>query len=201
MNPAALYFASGESLYPGATLVLLAIAASPWLSARWHFQLRNIVAWIGLALVVMACPPFPWIIDLIFLMAFASWLIAWNTRVRHQILRRVTALVLASLMVVCSVSEWRHRRMPALSGPGADHLVVIGDSISSGISSRVSAWPALLQQSTNVPVINLARPAATAADGIAMAGELRPEDRVVLIELGGNDLITGLPVKGICRLA
>jgi hypothetical protein len=97
-------------------MVLLAIAASPWLSAKWHFQLRNIAALIGLALIVMACPPFPWIIDLIFLMAFGSWLITWNTRVRHQILRRVTASVLASLVIVSSGSEWRHRSMPALSG-------------------------------------------------------------------------------------
>ena len=193
MNSAALYFASGESLYPGAALLVLAIAGSTFSSKKWHFQLRNITAWLALALVIMACPPFPWIIDLIFLVAFGSWLIAWNTHAELKTFRTATASVLVSLMTVCSVSEWQHRSMPALSGLGTDHLVIIGDSISSGINSQITAWPTIMQQSTNVPVVNLARPAATAADGMVMADKLRPEDRLVLIELGGNDLITGLP--------
>src|SRR5258708_35565318 len=61
--------------------------------------------------------------------------------------------------------------MPAIVGIPSDHLVVIGDSISSGIDSHVPAWPVALQQSTNVPVKNLSRPGAQVAEGQDMAGE------------------------------
>jgi len=58
MNSAALYFASGDSLYAGALLLLLAVVISPYLTQGWWLPLRNLAAWVGLVLIVMACPPF-----------------------------------------------------------------------------------------------------------------------------------------------
>src|SRR5260370_26553051 len=48
-----------------------------------------------------------------------------------------------------------------------------------------------MQQSTGVPVKNLSRPGAQVAEGQDMAGEVIPDDRLVLIEIGGNDLLGG----------
>jgi hypothetical protein len=42
MNPVALYFASGESLYLGAALLLLVIAVSPFARRTWSLHLRNV---------------------------------------------------------------------------------------------------------------------------------------------------------------
>src|SRR5260370_36075366 len=67
-------------------------------------------------------------------------------------------------------SELPRRRIPAIVGIPSDHLVVIGDSISSGIDSHVSAWPVVMQQLTNVPVKNLSGPGAQVAEGQDMAG-------------------------------
>jgi len=71
--------------------------------------------------------------------------------------------------------------------------VVIGDSISSGIDPRQLAWSDVLQQMTGTSVKNLARPGAQTSEAQAMAKNITPEDRVVLIEIGGNDLLTGVP--------
>lgn len=79
-----------------------------------------------------------------------------------------------------------------IKGVHGDHLLVIGDSISSGIDPHTPTWPVVMQQMTGVPVKNLARPGALAIDGRVMAAKLTPEDSVVLIEIGGNDLLSGV---------
>jgi uncharacterized membrane protein len=78
VNPILLYFASGESLYSGAALLLVTVAISPHLTHRRPLRLRNIVTWLALAMIVMACPPFSWIIDAMFGVVFFLWFVAWN---------------------------------------------------------------------------------------------------------------------------
>ena len=195
MNPVFLYFASGDSLYAGAVLLLLAVIVARFARQRWLVRLRNLAAWVALVLITMACPPFPWSVDAVFFTAFLLWLIVSN----HWLVRRATrwrivstAMLLIVLLTLTAV-ELFHRRMPAIAGTPSDHLVVIGDSISSGIDPRVPAWPVILQQTIDVPVKNLSRPGAQAAEGPDMAGNITPDDHVVLIEIGGNDLLSGVP--------
>jgi acyl-CoA thioesterase I len=195
MNPAFLYFASGESLYAGAGLILLAIAVSRYIAQGWLLRLRNLAAWLGLALMVMACPPFSWIVDAIFLAAFVLWLALSNhwLKWRATYWRPVSTAFLLIVLVTLTAVEFSHRRMPAIVGVPADHLVVIGDSISSGIDPRVPAWPIVMQQLTSIPVKNLSRPGAQVIEGPDMAEKVTPDDRVVLIEIGGNDLLGEVP--------
>jgi acyl-CoA thioesterase-1 len=202
VNPVLLYFASGESLYSGAALLLLALAISPYFEGGWLLRSRNIVSWLALAMIVMACPPFACIVDAVFGAAFLLWFIAWNKVGPGRTLARLrvvgTAVLLALLLVLPAI-ELFHRRMPLLEGEASDHLVVIGDSISSGLDAHVPPWPAVMQQLTQVEVRNLSRPGATTREGQAMAEKVTAEDRLVLIELGGNDLIAGLPSKMFAR--
>jgi acyl-CoA thioesterase I len=196
MNPVALYFASGESLYLGATLFVLAIGASPFLKRAWLLRVRNVGAWSGLVIAVMGCPPFPYVIDLIFLALFLVWFVASNRGGEKQKwirLQRGSSVVLMGLVLVLTAIEYSHRKMPVITGKPSDHLVIIGDSISSGIDSRVPPWPLVLQQTSGVSVTNLARPGAQTSDGLAMANKLTSEDSVALIEIGGNDLLMGVP--------
>jgi len=196
MNPAALYFASGDSLYSGGILLLLAIVASPYLKRRWMLLARNIASWSALALMVMACPPLSWLVGVMFLALFSAWFIASNiarpsaTLVR---LRLGAAIVLFLSVLTLTASELAHRKMPLITGLPSDHLAVIGDSISSGIDLRSPAWPTIFQQITGVPVKNVSKPGAGVIDGRAMAERITPDDRIVLIEIGGNDLLSSTP--------
>jgi acyl-CoA thioesterase-1 len=198
MNPVALYFASGEALYPGAVLLLLAMAISPYVQALWQVRLRNIAGWLALAMIVMACPPFPWIVDAIFLGTFALWFIAWNQTAPGQSrdrLRPTTTIILLVLLLVLPTMERSHRTIPLISGEPSDHLVVIGDSISAGLGSNVPAWPVVFQQLTGMSVKNLAGAGAQTIDAQVMAEKVTQDDRVVLVEIGGNDLLMGVPSK------
>jgi len=200
MNPVALYFASGESLYLGAALLLLLIAVSPFRKRPWLLRLRNVGAWLALALVAMACPPFALVIDLVFLTALVLWFIAVNRSGGRWLKSRPAAsAVLVVLVIALTAIEFSHRKMPVVVGMPSTHLVVIGDSISSGIDSRVPSWPLVLQETTGIPVKNLARPGAQSRDALTMAEKLTPEDHVVLVEIGGNDLLEGVPSEEFAK--
>ncbi len=190
MNPVFLYFASGESLYPGAVLLLATIALGQPNHSR-IFRLRNVAAWIALALIVMASPPFGWPIEAVFFATFAIWYFASNAIASPRSFRIATASTLVLLLLLGAVSELSHRRIPTVAGPLNDRLVVIGDSISAGLGQDGATWPMLFQHITNVQVSNLAQPGATSADATAQAAKVSPQQRLVLIEIGGNDLIAG----------
>jgi acyl-CoA thioesterase-1 len=146
--------------------------------------------------MVIASPPFAAVIDLIFLATFLLWFIVSNragsTRAWLR-LRHGSTVVLIVFLLALTALEASHRSMPVITGKSSDHLVVIGDSISSGIDPRIPAWPLVLEQTSRVPVRNLARPGAQVSEALTMAEKLTPEDRVVLIEIGGNDLLMGVP--------
>jgi len=191
MSRIALYFASGESLYLGAGLLALVAVSSTLRKRTWLLRVSNAVAWIALALIVMACPPFPLAVYLIFFAVFLMWFITANHSSVTRLQRGLT-LALTVLLFVLTAIEFPHRRVPRITGGVSDHLVVIGDSISSGIEPHVQAWPLVLEQTCGVQVRNLARPGAQVSDGLLMARGLTDSDHVVLIEIGGNDLLAGV---------
>jgi acyl-CoA thioesterase-1 len=149
-----------------------------------------------LLLCVMACPPLSWLVSAMFLALFSAWFIASNIATPSATLVRLrlgAAIVLFLSVLTLSASELVHRKMPLITGLPSDRLAVIGDSISSGIDPRSPAWPTIFQQITGVPVKNLSKPGAEVIDGRAMAEGITSDDRIVLIEIGGNDLLSGTP--------
>jgi hypothetical protein len=123
MSPLVLYFASGESLYAGAVLLLLAVA-SPFLKKKWWRQLRNLLAWPGLALMLMASPPIPWEVYAGFLVAFTLWLSSerrFSNSVVWGRLRMPTAAVFAGFLLLVPAMELRHRNLPVVTGASSDH--------------------------------------------------------------------------------
>jgi acyl-CoA thioesterase-1 len=94
-------------------------------------------------------------------------------------------------VLALTASEFSHRKMPLITGASSDHLATIGDSISRGIHPQSPSWSTVLQQLTGIPVRNLAKPGAGVIEGRAMAESITSEDRVVLVEIGGNDLLSG----------
>ena len=123
MNPVGLYFASGDSLYFGAFLLIAAVLASPLLRRRWMFITRNVASWIAL------------------LALFSVWYVTTNRLGPSGVWARVRVIVSSGLclsLLTVTALEFPRRRLPLITGALSSHLVVIGDSISSGISQQVS---------------------------------------------------------------
>jgi lysophospholipase L1-like esterase len=153
-------------------------------------------------MAVMASPPVEWWEDAIFAVVFLSWFFAWRiSRPMRSlgVLRFGLAAAMTALLVTLFVSELSHRRMPTILGTPTDHLVVVGDSISAGIGHRTLAWPTVLQQQAGVRVQNLSLPGSGVSDALTMSAHVGPQDSLVLIEIGGNDLLSGVPSTEFAR--
>ena len=197
MNPVVLYFASGESLYSGAALLLLLIAINPIIRNRWLLRCRRLAALEqprphddGVpAAPLLAGRHLPGGVH-----RLAGRLVQ-SRQAAHPVCRRFRLLAagmltLLTLLLPALELPWRQR--PVFTGPRADHLVVIGDSISAGISAD-PPWPKIMQTRTGIPVTNLARAGDETSDAFAQSQKLTDQDTLVLIEIGGNDLIAGVP--------
>jgi lysophospholipase L1-like esterase len=200
MDRIALFFASGDSIYPGAGSLIVAVSATPFLRRRSLTVLRNLALWLGAALIVMASPPFDWWIDGMLATVFLFWIFSWSRfRSGSSAIERAGATaILVAMLLVISLSELLHRRMPVVRGASSNHVVIIGDSISAGIGRSI-AWPILLERQTGIRVENLSVPGAGVTDAVAMAARVVPEDSMVVIEIGGNDFLFGVPSAEFSR--
>jgi lysophospholipase L1-like esterase len=192
VDPVLLFFASGESLYPGAVLLLASMLHSSVSLQPLVIWFRRLGLWIGLAFVIMASPPQPWCVDALLGFLFVAWLIAGTRKEKGWSRVRVATTFLFTVFIfVVLIVEFLHRRPLTIQGARSDHLVVIGDSMSAGLGTRVRPWPEVMREKTGAVVANLSKSGATMRDGLAMAERVTQQDHLVLIELGGNDLIAG----------
>lgn len=197
MNPFALYLASGESLYAGTLLLLLIVCITPLIKKRWPIRLRNLAAWSALALFICACPPFSWIVYTLLLLAFLYWFITANYAFTpHSTLARplriLSSSLLAIILILLTAIELPHRFTPIISG-SHNHLVVIGDSISAGMDQTHLPWPEVFQSTTDIPVKNLALAGIGVEEALTQSQKVTPDDSLILLEIGGNDMLGGLP--------
>ena len=84
--------------------------------------------------------------------------------------------------------------------PSRPRVVVLGDSLTAGLGIAVdSAYPALLQQRVdsggfNYEVVNAGVSGDTSAGGLSrLDWALQGDVRVLIVALGGNDALRGLP--------
>lgn len=124
-----------------------------------------------------------WTLAALFLLASGQWP---NASVPLR-LSAYAAVFAASLGLLAW--EWPSVLSPALRIPPSASVVVIGDSISSGVGSGERTWPMVLADRLERPVVNLARPGATALSAREQVQGIAEPEAFVLLEIGGNDLL------------
>ncbi|MCL2648835.1 MAG: GDSL-type esterase/lipase family protein [Phycisphaerales bacterium] len=186
-----LYLASGETLYIGGGILILMVILSYWMQSWWGMRVRNFVGIMGLVLMGVSCTPLPWVLYGGVAAGFVGWFVVWNRagkNTRWKWVRTGTAVGLAVIVMAVMAMEWPHRNGQILLQEQHDHLTVIGDSISAGIGGGPT-WPTIYAIKMGVRVKNLSRAGMVTGDAMAMAKQIGPEDTLVLVELGGNDLL------------
>jgi acyl-CoA thioesterase-1 len=96
---------------------------------------------------------------------------------------------------------------PSVAAAGTPTLVVLGDSLSAGYGIRVEdGWVALLarrlqQAGYGYRVVNASVSGETSAGGLSRAAHVFAVHRpaIVILELGANDGLRGLPVADLRR--
>ncbi len=87
------------------------------------------------------------------------------------------------------VSESVHRLCPEVIVSEKTSVYVIGDSISAGMGTGIPCWPDLLDRKISLNVMNLAQAGAVVNDGSDQAEKITQPGSLVIVEIGGNDLL------------
>lgn len=84
--------------------------------------------------------------------------------------------------------------VPNLDNPGST-IVCLGDSITAGVGvGEGEAYPDLLARELGAEVVNAGVSGNTAEDGLARVEDALEEDPwLVIVELGGNDILRRVP--------
>jgi acyl-CoA hydrolase len=118
-----------------------------------------------------------------------------GARARRALRLACVAVALAVAFAVVACGSPREAPLPAGSV-----VLVVGDSITAGFGVDAGeAWPSRIAQRTGWRVVAAGVNGERTAGGRARLPELVDEHRpaLVLIELGGNDLLRGVPAAEI----
>ena len=153
----------------------------------FYSRFGSALVWIGIVLVLASAVPIHYGIYVLLVVAAVV-----RQRMANQggAARRHAALLLAvSLALDAEVAA---RGSVRLGLPPSHAVAVLGDSLSAGVgSSAEGTWPQILSARLGVTVSNLARAGATLADGLDQVRAVPPTTNLILVELGGNDMIAG----------
>lgn len=103
----------------------------------------------------------------------------------------LSLLAISVCLAACGAGD-----VPNLDSPGTA-IVCFGDSITAGVGARTEeAYPARLAERLGVPVVNAGVSGDTAAEGMARVDRVLAADPwLVIVELGGNDLLRRRPAE------
>lgn len=140
---------------------------------------------LSAGLAILSGTPVPWWLALPLIAVVLAFIIRFGKEPRWLVAAAV-ALVVSALAL-----EARFFLAGPRQGSRPDGIVVIGDSLSSGGFGEGELWTESLSRETGVPIDNLAQPAETVASALATRSLELAESRakLVVIELGGNDLV------------
>ena len=109
--------------------------------------------------------------------------------------RRARPLVLLAFVLFAGC----RREIPNLDSPGTT-IVAFGDSITAGYGAEGpgTTYPERLAERIGRPVINAGVPGDTTADALARIELVLAHDPwLVIVELGGNDLLRQTPIERV----
>ncbi|QDV35647.1 Esterase TesA precursor [Tautonia plasticadhaerens] len=185
------HVASGHAFFTGAACLIVAACLSTYTRRRGVRTARNVLVLIGgSAVIVTATPLPPWAYFLLAAVTLA-WFVGeafrkrlpdrWAFRLRMAVALAWSAAVLA---------EVPYHLMPRVPPLGDPALGVIDDSVTAGIGGyEAVTWTALLADRHGIEVRDHSQMGANVASALRQAEDLSTEERLVLLEIGGNDIL------------
>ena len=181
---------SGGAFFSGLIMVAVAGAVAAFFRQWWA---RIAVAGgtlVGWGLALLSATPFSgwfwWPVGLLIL----AWLVVQSFAPETEKgLARAGGLAVALIALVAMLSELPRRSVPRIEGR-FERLYIVGDSISAGLGGEGEwTWPAALAEEHGVEVVNLSVPGATAGSAVRQVQGVVGEGALVIVEIGGNDLL------------
>ena len=192
-NALIYHVASGHAFFSGVALILAAVATTRLPGRRIVGSARTISTGLGLILVAISGTPLPLGFYLLAGAVSLVWLaVEGSSRVSRTATRILRGLVVV-VWVTGAACEAPYHRVPAVPPMGRPTVDVVGDSLGAGLG-EADAWPDRLARRRAIVVRNHSIAGAGAAKALeSEAGLLSGPGPLVLVEIGGNDLLGGSP--------
>jgi acyl-CoA thioesterase I len=189
------HFIGGWALLSGIVLCLLGCSLRACFIKTRIQSLGRITVLAGVVFVLLSAAPFPlWVYGVFFaLLASAAFLPTDRMRWGKSAMRLSLLLLLAqsSLMAWTEILYSLPPKIPLASGAT---IFVLGDSLSIGADRPGKGWPELLGDLTGLKVRNFSFGGAKVESSLGSAPRIDQEDALVILEIGGNDLLGGTPI-------
>jgi len=201
MNAATIFYslaiyhiASGHAFFSGTALILVAALSAIW--SRGHRQAvgRAVLEFGGLGLVGVSSTPLPiWVYCVAGVVTLGWIALESSTKTAHWHLTRHLRFAVLAAWSLAIALELPFHLMPTVPRMSASQLYLIGDSLSAGIGGNFETWPKLFARQHHVAVIDLSRSGADVAMAMDQAEQVSGAKSLVLVEIGGNDVLRGYP--------
>jgi acyl-CoA thioesterase I len=193
VNPLVCHFLSGDAFFTGNGCVLVALLLMVTMRYRWLRRFALFFLLTGLLLITASATPLAFWLYAVALLVIVGWL--WSET--RPVSRLQPGLRAGTLVIVLTliIAEWPHHRTAPLPRNDYRQLTVIGDSLSAVrvVARDIEPWPSLLAKRSIVTVVNLAQAGATLGSALQQATLATNTPAVILLEIGGNDLIAQIP--------
>jgi acyl-CoA thioesterase-1 len=184
-NFIAVQFLDGTVYFVGLALACIAVVAGMGAKGRWPRFASHIAMVTGAILVLASATPVPlW--AYIFWTALLAATVALSNRRRWADAAVTLLCVVSAIMAVVESPYHRPVKIPIA---GFDTLFVVGDSLSQGAHAPSRNWPELLGEKAGLKTVNLGVPGAKVANAVEQARRIDKDAALVLLEIGGNDLL------------
>lgn len=196
MNALIHFFGSGAAFFTGAALVLSSVALVGFHRRAWSLAVGECAAVIGLILIAFSATPLPyWYYAVAAGVSLTGMVAERSQRTIFKNHRRWFRLAVAIVWSAGVVAEIPYQFSPTLSPAGRPTLYILGDSVAAGMGETgVETWPRLLARRHSIPVQDLSQMGATAGSALRRLDKSPVVDGIVLVEIGGNDMLGRHPV-------
>ena len=187
MNPIVYHIAGGGVFFTSVAMICL--AAVLMLSQRnWLRRIALLLLLLGCIGVCISSTPVPiWI--LVFL-GLGTCL--WLAMLRHEKWRGWLTLSVVLAWLGAGAWEATHWLTPQLQPVSQREIAIVGDSVTAGMGlPKEVTWPKLFAEQYNIKVDDQSGSGFTAAKALARAEHEGIDSPLVLVEIGGNDMLGG----------
>jgi acyl-CoA thioesterase-1 len=198
MNWLVYHVASGHAFFTGVALLVIAGLASTR-SKPVPKRITGLAFSIGAIAIAISSTPIPYWYYAVALAVTVAWLI--SPLVVSTRWRRWSTLAVLAAWAIAAVLEIPYHLTPRLHPTSSRSLTVIGDSMTAGTGGedRSKTWPNLLAREHDLTVQDISHVGDTAASARKRVKGEPIASPVVLLEIGGNDLLGSTPSAQFSR--
>lgn len=185
MNWIVFHVASGHAFFTGVTLVVIAVLASTR-RPSWTKRVSVLCFLIGGITIAISSTAIPYWYYGFAILATLIWVSSCSSRKRVH----WPAYAAAGIWVGAALLELPYHFMPRLKPAPNRSIAVIGDSLTAGLGEvSTETWPKILAREHRISVQDISHVGETASSALKRAHSQTIDSPVILVEIGGNDLL------------